>query len=103
MCLSGEMRPGELLARLAGDGNVAQHSNTHWHHPTRDTGPQSGAGARTENTVTVIMLLSGRRLSGEYPKVSIMNIPGIQLRIIIPINFELVMFGSLILFELVNY
>ena len=45
------------------------------------------------------MLLSGRRLSGEYPKVSIMNIPGIQLRI----NFELVMFGTLIPFELVNY
>ena len=73
-------------------------------NPRWDTGPQSGAGSRTGNTdCTIIMLLSGRRLSGEYPKVSIMNIQGIQLRIIIPINFELVMFGSLILFELVNY
>ena len=66
---------------------------------------QSGARPGTGNTaVTIIMLLSGRRLSGEYPKVSsLMNMPGIQFRIIIPINFELVMFGTLILFELVNY
>ena len=69
---------------------------------TRALSPELGPGQGTL-TVTIIMLLSGRRLSGEYPKVSIMNIPGIQLRIIIPINFELVMFGSLILFELVNY
>ena len=94
------MRPGEVCECWQCWQVMAmwpQHPGTHGHHPdTGHTGHhQSGSWPGAGNT----MLLSGRRLSGEYPKVSIMIIPGFQLRI----NFELVMFGTLIPFELVNF